>query len=186
MARKLHIGGTEQAAGWEVLNALPAPYVDHLGNANDLSRFPDGVFSEIYASHILEHLDYAGEIQSALREWHRVLEPGGRVSISVPDMDVLAGLFLAKDRLSVEDRFFIMRMIFGGHVDKFDYHVVGLNEDFLRGFLLDAGFESVTRVEEFGLFNDGSILRYMNVPISLNLQAAKPLAWTARAPTWTA
>jgi predicted SAM-dependent methyltransferase len=176
MPRKLHIGGKVRSAGWEVLNAQPAPYVDHLGNANDLSRFPDAVFSEIYASHIVEHLDYAGEIQAALREWHRVLEPGGHISISVPDMDVLAALFLAKDQLSVAERFFVMRMMFGGHVDKFDYHVVGLNEDILRGFLLDAGFESMTRVPEFGLFQDDSTLKFMSVPISLNVQAAKPAA----------
>jgi len=47
MTRRLHIGGTVAKEGWEVLNANPASYVDHVGNANDLSRFPDGTFDAI-------------------------------------------------------------------------------------------------------------------------------------------
>jgi len=64
MGRKLHIGGEVRAPGWEVLNAMPADYVDHLGNAMDLSKFPDGTFSDVYASHIAEHFDFTGQIQS--------------------------------------------------------------------------------------------------------------------------
>ena len=62
MPRRLHIGGTTRSDGWEVLNANAAPYVDHVGNANDLSRFADNTFVEIYASHVVEHLDYGGEL----------------------------------------------------------------------------------------------------------------------------
>src|SRR3989344_5559810 len=135
MPRKLHIGGTIRSEGWEVLNANPAPYVDHVCNATDLSRFPDNTFTEIYASHVVEHFDFAGELHATLKEWRRVLKPGGKVYISVPDLDILAKLFLAKDWLSLEERVFVMRMIFGGHVNRHDYHVVGLNEDFLAAFL---------------------------------------------------
>jgi len=47
---------------WEILNANPAPNVDHVCNANDLSQFSDDVFHEIYASHIVEHLDWTSPI----------------------------------------------------------------------------------------------------------------------------
>lgn len=176
MARKLHIGGKVRAEGWEVLNALPGPYVDHLGNARDLSAFADGTFAEIYASHVLEHLDYRGELATALKEWYRVLAPGGRVLISVPDMDVLAHLFLQKDQLDIPARFHIMKMMFGGHDDRYDYHVVGLNEDFLAEFLELAGFDNIRRVEKFGLFDDTSGLDFGGVLISLNVIADKPAA----------
>ena len=94
--------------------------------------------------------------------------------ISVPDLDVLSRLFLGKDRLSFEERFFVMRMMFGGHLDKYDYHVVGLNEDFLTEFLKVAGFVNVRKVEEFGLFTDTSTFTFVGVPISLNMIAEKP------------
>lgn len=174
MPRRLHIGGQVRKDGWEVLDANPGPVVDHVGNANDLSRFPDGTFAEIYASHVVEHLDYKDELVRTLKDWHRVLVPGGRLYVSVPDMDVLAELFLAKDQLSLEERFFVMRMMFGGHVDRYDYHVVGLNEEFLGEFLELAGFDNVTRVGDFGLFEDTSAMRFRGVAISVNLIAEKP------------
>lgn len=152
---------------------MPAPYVDHVGNANNLPQFTDGTFAEIYASHIVEHLDYKDELITTLTEWNRVLEPGGRISISVPDMDVLAQLFLS-DQLDVQERYMVMRMMFGGHMDKYDYHVVGLNEEFLSEFLESAGFENIRKVKDFGIFNDTSSMVYMGVPISLNVIAEKP------------
>jgi predicted SAM-dependent methyltransferase len=174
MTRRLHIGGWTRVDGWEVLSAEPGECVDHVGNANDLSRFSDETFFEIYASHVLEHLDYTGEIQHGLKEWHRVLQRGGRVSISVPDLEVLASMYIAKDRYSAADRFMIMRMIFGGHVDKHDYHVIGLDEPFLAGYLLDAGFSNPTRVDDLGLFHDTSAMKFKGVAISLNMTATKP------------
>ena len=173
MTRKLHIGGKTKSDGWEVLNANPAPYVDHVCNANDLSQFADNTFTEIYASHIVEHLDYNGELQNTLIEWNRVLLPGGKIYVSVPDLDVLAGLFLEKNQLSADERFFVMRMIFGGHIDKYDYHVVGLNEEFLGAFLEHSGYVNIRRVQEFGLFQDTSSMLFKGVAISLNMVAEK-------------
>lgn len=174
MPRRLHIGGQVRAEGWEVLNANPGPIVDHVGNANDLSRFPDNTFSDIYSSHVVEHLDYVNELKSTLIEWQRVLEPGGRMYTSVPDMDILAALFLTKDQLTIDERFHVMRMMFGGHVDQYDYHYVGLNQEFLASFLHQTGFINIRRVQEFGIFSDTSALQFKGVPISLNLIAEKP------------
>jgi predicted SAM-dependent methyltransferase len=175
MSRQLHIGGKVAAEGWEVLNANPAPYVDHVCNANDLSQFSDNTFSVLYASHVLEHFDYQEELSKVLTEWYRVLAPGGKIYISVPDLDVLAFLILEKNELSFDERFLVMQMIFGGHSDQYDYHVVGLNEEFLTDFLLCAGFVDIEQVEEFGLFKDTSSVVYKGVLISLNMIAEKPL-----------
>ena len=174
MKRKLHIGGMQRADGWEILNANPGQYVDHVCNANELSQFADGIFSEIYASHVVEHFDYKIELSSTLKEWWRIMEPGGNIYISVPDLDILSALFLSKDKLTTDDRFFVMRMMFGGHIDRHDYHVVGLNEEFLTRFLKGAGYENILRVESFGLFDDTSNMKYKDVAISLNLIAKKP------------
>jgi predicted SAM-dependent methyltransferase len=172
MVRRLHIGGNIQSEGWEVLNVNPAPFIDHICNANDLSRFSDNTFGAIYASHVLEHFDYQGELIDTLREWKRVLVQGGKLFISVPDMDILAGLFLDR-KLTVEERFFVIQMIFGGHVDKYDYHFVGLNEEFLVGFLRASGYVNIKRVENFHIFNDTSSMLFKGVPISLNMIAEK-------------
>jgi predicted SAM-dependent methyltransferase len=155
------------------LNANPAPYVDHVCNANDLAGFANDTFEQLYASHVVEHLDYKDELLRTLVEWNRVLVPGGSVFISVPDMDVLSSLLLQKDRLTIDERFFVMRMIFGGHVDKYDYHVVGLNQDFLASFLHASGYVNIRRVHDFGLFADTSSMVFKGVSISLNMVAEK-------------
>ncbi len=175
MQRRLHIGGKQRRDGWEILDVNPGPLVDHQGNAIDLGQFADGSFTEVYASHVLEHFDYKDALMTALREWHRVLAPGGVLRLSVPDIDVLAHLLLQRHKLDVNQRFQVMRMIFGGHVDAHDYHLVGLNQDFLAGYLQSAGFEQLQRVPRHGLFHDTSDMVVAGVPISLNLNAFKPV-----------
>lgn len=146
--------------------------MDHLGNAQDLSRFPDGTFDELYASHVIEHLDYNGQLQSALKEWNRVLSATGRLYVSFPDLATLARLY-ASEKLNRQLRIHVMRMIFGGHVDAFDYHLVGLDQEIATAFLHDAGFASDDRVKNFGLFQDTSQMLFGGVPISCNLVAFK-------------
>ncbi len=170
--RRLHIGGQVRTPGWEVLNVLPGEHVDHLGDARDLSRFADGAFTEIYASHVLEHFDFRDALPAVLVEWHRVLVPGGQLRLSVPDLDILCSLFGDK-RLDLHDRFLVMNMIFGGHLDQYDYHLVGLADDILSGYLANAGFVSRERVAGFGLFDDMSNIHVKGIPISLNVIAHK-------------
>ncbi len=172
MSRRLHLGGTVRTEGWEVFNAVPGEHVDHQGNASDLSRFAEGTFDELYGSHIVEHFDYQDELLAALKEWHRVLARGGVLYVSVPDLDTLCGLILDR-RLAPAQRFHVMRMLFGGHVDQWDYHQVGLNQEILSGYLGLAGFSGMQRVRNFGLFADTSCMVFSGLPISLNLIAYK-------------
>lgn len=173
--RKLHIGGKAPQDGWEIFNAVPGEHVDHEGDARDLSRFADNTFGVVYASHVVEHFDYAGgDLINTLKEWHRVLKPGGELYVSVPDMFVLCRLFTATDQLTADERFFVMRMLFGGHVDEWDYHMVGLDQQLLGGFLHQAGFREMRRVQGFGLFDDTSNMVFKGVPISCNMIAKKP------------
>lgn len=174
MSRKLHIGGQVRTVGWEVLDVNPGPCVDHVGNADDLQRFSNDTFSELYASHVLEHFDYVNQLVAVLKEWRRVLAPGGTLYVSVPDLDVLAQLFVDRESLSFKDRFMVMRMMFGGHVDKHDYHLVGLNEEFLGDLLRIAGFTAIRRVSGFGLFQDTSTMVFKDVLISVNIVCEKP------------
>ena len=170
--RRLHIGGETRRDGWEVLNAVAGPHVDHVMNACDLGCFKDGTFVEVYASHVLEHLDFVGEMQSALREWHRVLVPKGRLYVSVPDLTTLAQLFLTEG-LTHNERFGIVKMVFGAHSNAHDYHKVGFNLPILAYFLGEAGFVDVERVPDLSHFNDTSRAVFKGVPISLNVTARR-------------
>jgi len=174
MTRKLHIGGSIRVDGWEVLDVNPGAHVDHVQNAGRLENFAEETFEEIYASHILEHFSYRS-LPAVLTDWCRVLVPGGKISVSVPDLDTLAYLFLNPHAL-LDEQFHIMRMMFGGHVDAADVHMAGLNEAFLRHFLALGGFVDVERVAKMEVFEDTSNLEHRGQLISLNMTARKPEA----------
>jgi len=91
-------------------------------------------------------------------------------------MDKLAKLFLMKDNFPLMDRFWVMRMMFGGHIDKYDYHKVGLNREILEHFLSNAGFFNLKIVDDFGVFKDTSTMKCHDIPISINIVAEKPVS----------
>ena len=76
--------------------------------------------------------------------------------------------------MSVGDRFLVMRMMFGGHVDRFDYHQAGLNHELLTVYLERVGFLDSKRVESLALFDDSSLLTVNGRLISLNMIATNP------------
>lgn len=169
---RLHIGGREKREGWKLLNIRATEGIDFIGDIRDLSQFPDASFDVVYASHVLEHVGYRKELGDVVQSIHRILRTDGKFLVSVPDLDILCRLFV-REEMTVDDRFFVMRMMFGGQVNEHDFHCVGLNADFLTNYLQQAGFQNVYRVPEFGVFNDTSSMRYRDVLISLNMIAVK-------------
>lgn len=170
--RCLHIGGTKRKEGWEIFNIVAGDHVDHVGDARDLSCFAINTFNELYASHILEHFSYTRDLNLVLREWCRILKPGGRIRISVPDMETLAQLFINKS-LSFRERFLVMRMMFGGQSNDYDFHQVGFDFEIISLYLRTNGFENIRRIESFEIFSDSSNKIHAGRKISLNIEAYK-------------
>jgi len=169
---QLHIGGKEVKEGWKILNALPAEGVDFVGDVRDLSRFADGCCSKVYASHVMEHVGQK-DFDAVMKEIHRILCKSGELYFSSPDLEVLCKLFL-RPEFNMAQRFHIMRMMFGGQLDEYDFHYIGLTHEFMIDYLRRAGFSRVQRVKSFGLFNDTSeYVPYGITHMSLNLIAYK-------------
>lgn len=170
---KLHIGGESPKEGWKILNIQSGPNVDHVGTCLDLSQFAANSAVEIYLSHVLEHLDYKDEVAVALREFARILAPGGKLMVSVPDLDVICHM-LSAPYVRPDGKYSMMRILYGGHTNPYDYHKSGYTHAILHHFLDQAGFERIKRVESFGLFTDMSEFAVGGVPISLNVEAFRP------------
>lgn len=171
---KLHIGGKEPHPDWKILDVEPRPEVDYVSNASDLSQFESNSVEVIYASHVLEHFYYSldNELINTLKEWHRVLAPGGKLLVSVPDLKTLCWLYLDPNLMPLE-RHHLMRIIFGGQTNIYDVHKVGFDFDSLALYLEEAGFQEYEQFSEFNLFNDCSSLRILDTLISLNIIAQK-------------
>jgi predicted SAM-dependent methyltransferase len=70
------------------------PHVDHVQDIRSLSNFPAGSASLIYACQVIEYFDRE-EVLEVLRDWKRVLAPGGILRLSVPNFAVMARLYQA-------------------------------------------------------------------------------------------
>jgi predicted SAM-dependent methyltransferase len=87
-------------------------------------------------------------------------------------MDILAHAFVSP-QASSENKFRVMRMMFGGQIDEYDFHYFGWNFEFLRDYLNKTGFSELKKVDSFGLFEDTSDYKLYGFPVSLNLIATK-------------
>lgn len=178
----LNIGGTEKQEGWWNLNsqssskAIPV-FAQIIRDMHNLQGFPNASVGVIYSSHTLEHNGIRigdATVQKTLAEWSRVLRPGGLLLLSVPDFSVLARMFL-DDSLTVADRYFVLKMVYGAQGDLFDFHYTGFDEELLRIYLTEAGFCELERVGNFNIFSDTSAAVHFGYHISLNF-AARPCA----------
>lgn len=169
----LIIGGKEKKAGWTIVDVADGPHVDYVCNYTDLSDFANNSVAKIYVAQAIEQLDYKKDLQSALGELYRILEPNGLLQITVPDFEILCTLFLDK-KLSTDDRFLVMRMMFGQRMTPHDVHLVGFNQYFLAHYLQEAGFmKEIQRVKKFAHFTAASSRKVANTLISLNIQTRK-------------
>lgn len=168
---KLHIGGRQVKDDWKILNIKPDVGVDFVGDISDLSQFATESIDEIYASHVVEHIPHS-KVLPTLEGIHRVLKTGGKLYISVPDMDILSHMFI-NPQTPLQEKFHVMKMMFGGQTDEFDFHYFGWNEAFLKFFLEQAKFSAAGRVDSFGLFDDTSNFKPYGYPISLNMLVIK-------------
>ena len=145
--------------------------MDIVGDLKDLSQFKPDSIKEIYVSHILEHTTQKNCLE-ILKYINRILIPGGKFYISVPNMDVLCSLFI-NPKATHNVKFSLMRMMFGGQFDNYDYHYFGWNYDFLAQYLTQANFTNFKKVNSLSLFNDMSEIRAYTHLISLNIIAKK-------------
>lgn len=79
---KLNLGcGKDIRQGWLNLDCVPLPGVDIVHNLEEVPfPFNNDSLDEVMCNDVLEHLDYI----LVLREIHRILKPGGKVTIKVP------------------------------------------------------------------------------------------------------
>lgn len=98
----LHLGaGPTRIEGFVNIDIQGAPL--NLNLAWGLP-FADGSVARIYVSHMLEHLYYPNDVAAFLRELFRVLAPGGRLRLAVPDIGACIAAYQAGDSAFFQSR----------------------------------------------------------------------------------
>jgi hypothetical protein len=108
--RRIEVGsGGRPTPGYLHVDLDPeAPHLEICAPAWDLP-FPDAWADEILANHSLEHVHPRLLLQT-LREWHRVLMPGGRVRVLVPNAPQLMKHFLERP---IDEKWGVMGALLG-------------------------------------------------------------------------
>lgn len=96
--------------------------------------FADNSVDRIYSSHALEHIS-KHDIARTLREWKRVLKPGGELELLVPDLEWCVRHWLSRQTTGWE-----MDIIFGHQAHEGEYHKTGFTKKIVTKYLIDARF----------------------------------------------
>jgi len=134
-------------------------YIDHPEvikmDVTDL-KLPNDSCSNIYASHILEHIS---NTKIALDEWHRVLTPSGVIKILVPDLLWACQYMIQLDNNNenIEERckpYYttvkdVLNVIFGSRSRQGEYHYTGFTQKLLKTNLETSNFKILKMRTQF-------------------------------------
>ena len=104
--------------------------------------FEDGTVDLIYSSHVIAYFDRV-EIVEVLKEWRRVLKPGGTLRLATPDFEVMTHLY-HKGKISLSE---MVGPLYGkmDMGDKSIYHKTTYDESTIKQILENSGFSQIIR-----------------------------------------
>lgn len=134
---------------------------NHSAEDGSYVRIQDCSVDEIRASHVLEHFGHRQTLD-VLKEWVRVLKPGGILKIAVPDFDKISDWYTR----GVGQELPLEQYLMGSHSDENDHHGAIFNEQKLTQLMHLAGVGEIQRWES-------EIEDCAKLQVSLNLTGIK-------------
>ncbi len=151
---KLHLGcGKRVMPGWTNIDCFAADGIAFECDFREPLPFADGAVTMLYSEHVLEHLaEY--DAHALLRECHRVLAPGGKIRLGMPDAEIFIRAYVNEDRAffdhakgigspsrPLDTRMKVINQMarMGGH------HLFMWDFETLRLAMEQAGFTSITK-----------------------------------------
>jgi len=162
------------------------PHLDYRHDIAELSMFSENSVDLLYTSHSFEYFDRQ-EGERVLKEWYRILRPGGTLRIAVPDFEAIIQVYL-KYKKDLEHKG-ILGPLYGRMAiktkkgDELIYHKTIYDFKSLKKLLQSVGFKNIRRYDwEKTIHKDYDDHSQAYIPhldkkrgilISLNMQAKK-------------
>ncbi len=168
---RLNLGGRgTKIPGFKTVDLSEEHDVDFRTDVSKLSLFKEGEIAEIYASQILEHFPHV-KTMDVLKEWFRVLMPGGKITIGVPDFDRAIELY---KRIGLTD--YIVNSLYGDQIYDLAFHYAPFTFGRLARLMDRAGFSNMRRIGQmpYGIKDCSALVSTVDgKPVSLNVEAWK-------------
>lgn len=174
----LGCGKRDFGKGWINIDLADFPHIHYRQNINDLSNFEDNSIELIHCSHALEYFDRQ-EGLLALKEWYRVLQPGGILRVAVPDFQALITVYRESGLGAILGPLYGRMECNEGYI----YHKTVYDFNDLYRLLEEAGFSTIQkydwRTTDYADFDDHSqayfphLAKDTGLLVSLNMEATK-------------
>lgn len=139
---KLHLGcGKRHIPGFIHIDAVDYPHVDHVATIDNLSFIQDNSVDLIYNCHVLEHFKRK-DVERVLKEWYRVLKPGGILRISVPDFAKLCEVYQREGNINL-----VIGALFGRQDYLYNIHYNVFDFASLSMALTNCGFKDIKQYD---------------------------------------
>lgn len=139
-------GGRNPLNPKEFLNVdiVPLPQVDLVFDIRKRFPFENGVIAEIFSAATLEHFRKPDNLH-ILKEFHRVLMPGGRLRVCTPDIEAIARALLEGEDLDRVNQHFFGKYK-SDQTEDYDLHRWMFPAGAMIQTLQDIGFTNVRRI----------------------------------------
>ncbi len=178
---RLHLGcGNIRIPNFCNVDILSSPAVDVVSDISKMENFRDNSAELIYACHVLEHFSHHRAL-SVLNRWYEVLAPGGKLRISVPDIDRIVKIYQDNwQHFQTPGNSPWIGLLYGGQGDPYDFHKTGFNFCWMKHVLEGIGFVGVQEYPHDPHFvpgvSDASLAKEpFGEFFSLNVLATKPV-----------
>jgi SAM-dependent methyltransferase len=176
---KLHLGcGGRYLPGFIHVDIRALPNVDVVAPLEDLSVFPDNSADLIYHCAVMEHIGRWDTV-NVLKEWYRVLKPGGTLRSSVPNFEAIVQAYSKWGEMEM-----LLGLLYGRQDYDENAHYTMLDRKYFTKCLAAAGFTDFRDYDWRDFLPEGyddfsrSYLPHMDFDngmlMMLNIDATKP------------
>lgn len=182
--KKLNLGcGGKSMAGYVNVDIFEDPRVDEVFDLDEIP-YVDGTIGGISSEHALEHVPFQ-RAEKALKEWYRVLKPGGELLLKIPEFEDCCRKYLETPYENRKIKQWYKYTVYGiqksqaGEPNGAQIHRFGYSQREIEEMLKDFGF-IIDYSEKYNGWDTPSVgIRALKPVFPMKIGWVAPMNWDA-------